>query len=121
MAETVPTRGALFAIGPLRHDVVVPQQHAVERLGGGDQLLAALGEDDAVYHGVDRRVLDADEIARAGLVGGLRTPETSLLIAGRQRFAPARGDHVEIPLAQPVLVLRLVDGTHRYADAEPLE
>ena len=45
MAEAVPARGAHFAVGPLRHDVVIPQQHAIERLGGGDEIGAALGED----------------------------------------------------------------------------
>ncbi len=36
-AEAVPARRAHLAVGPLRHDVEIPQQHAVERLGGGDQ------------------------------------------------------------------------------------
>ena len=45
MAEAVPTRGALLeGIGPLRHDVEIPQQHPVERLGGGDQVLRGLGK-----------------------------------------------------------------------------
>ena len=121
MAEAVPARGAHFAVGPLRHDVMVPQQHAVERVGGGDEIGAVLGEDDLIDHRVDRRIFDADQVVRAGLVGGLRTPIAALLVAGRQRLAPGRGDDVEIPVAQPVLVLRLVDRAHRHGDAEPVE
>ena len=118
-AEAVPARGALLAVGPLRHDVEIPQQHAVERLGGGDQLVAVLGEDHALDQRIDRRILDADQVARAGLIGGLRAPEAALLVAGRQRLAPGRDDDVEIPLPQPVLVLRGIDHAHvhRHADA----
>ena len=83
-----PSARCALAVGPLRHDVVIPQQHAVERPGGGDQFVAVLGEDDALDQFIDRRILDADEIARAGLVGGLRTPEAALLVAGRQRLPP---------------------------------
>ena len=118
-AEAIPARRALLAVGPLRHDVEIPQQHAVERLGGGDQFVAVLGEDHALDQRIDRRILDADQIARAGLIGGLRTPEAALLVAGRQRLAPGRDDDVEIPLPQPVLVLRGIDHAHvhRHADA----
>ena len=55
----------ILSIGPLRHDVVVPQQHAVERPGRGDQLGAILGEYHPLDQRIDRRILDADEIARA--------------------------------------------------------
>ena len=101
-----------LAVGPLRHDVEIPQQHAVERLGGGDQFGAVLGEDDALDQRIDRRILDADEVARAGLIGGLRAPEAALLVAGRQRLAPGRDDDVVVPLPQPVLVLRGIDRAH---------
>src|SRR6185437_3508003 len=89
-AEAVPARGAHLTVGPLRHDVIIPQQHAVERARRRHQFVAVLGEDDAVDQGVDRRILDADDVARTGLVGGLRTPEAALLVAGRQRFAPGQ-------------------------------
>ena len=68
---------------------MVPQQHAVERLGGGDQLGAVLGEDDALDQRIDRRILDAGIVARAGAVGGLRAPDIALLVAGRQRLRPS--------------------------------
>src|SRR3569832_2543714 len=87
MREAVPPRRALERIAPLRHDIDIPQQHAVERLGRGDELLAALGKDHAVDQLVDCLVLDADEVARARLLGRLRTPETALLVAWRQRLA----------------------------------
>jgi len=77
-----PARGANLAIRPLRNDVVVPQQHAVERLAAGNQLLAILGEDQLLDQRIHGRVLDADEVARSGLIRRLRTPEAALLIAG---------------------------------------
>ena len=59
-AEAIPARGAALVVGELRHDVVVPQQHAVERLGRGDELGAILGEDHPLDQRIDRRILDAD-------------------------------------------------------------
>ena len=46
------------------------------------------------------------------MVGSLRTPETALLIAGRERLRPRRDDDIEIPLPQAVFVLRRVDHAH---------
>ncbi len=43
---------------------------SLERLGGGDQLVTILGEDDALNHRIDRRIFDADQIARTGPIGG---------------------------------------------------
>ncbi len=85
------------------------------------QLGAVLGIDDAVDQLVDGRILDADQIARAGNVGGGRAPIAALLVAGRQRLAPGGDDDVEVPLPQPVLVLRGIDRAHRDADAEPFQ
>ena len=42
------------------------------------------------------RVLDADDVAAAFLVGGFRAPEVALLVAGRQRLREARNDDVEV-------------------------
>src|ERR1700721_1711767 len=102
MAEAVPARRAPIAVGPLRHYVVVPQQHAVERAGGGDELVAVLGEDHAVDQRIDRRVLDADEVLRSLLVGGRRAPEAALLVAWRKRLRPPLDDDVEVVTAQAV-------------------
>src|SRR5262249_6573592 len=79
-AETIPARGARLAVGPLRHDVVVPQQHTVERPRGGDELAAILGEDHAVDQRVDGWVLDAGVVLRAGLIGRRRAPVAALLV-----------------------------------------
>ena len=38
VAEAVPARGAQLAVRPLRHDVMVRQQDAIERPGGGDEI-----------------------------------------------------------------------------------
>src|SRR3569623_1979851 len=92
MREAVPPRRALERIAPLRHDIEIPQQHAVERLGRGDELLAALGKDHAVDPRNDRRDLDADEVARARLIGRLRAPAAALLVPWRQRLAPGSDD-----------------------------
>ena len=117
MGETIPACGTLERIGPLRHDVVIPQQHAVERFGGGDQLGAILGEDYLVDQRVDGRILDADQIARAGLIRGLRAPIGALLVAGRERLAPHRCDGIVIPASLAIDELRLVHRTHRNGHA----
>ena len=72
----VPHGDALEGRVPLRHDVVVPQQHPVERPRGGDQVVAVLGQDDLVDQLVDRGVLDADDVAAAVLAGGIRAPDS---------------------------------------------
>src|ERR1700761_7359913 len=109
-AEAVPARGPHFVVGPLRHDVMVPQQDAVERPGGGFEVGAVLGVNDVLDHGVDGRILDADDVVGSGLVGGLRAPIAALFVAGRQRFGPPIGDNVEIPSPQPIDEWRFVDG-----------
>src|SRR6266404_3357825 len=88
VAEAIPARGADFRIIPLRHDVVIPQQHAIERFGRRNQIVAVLGKDYPLDQFVDRRILDADDVARAGLVSGLRAPIFALLVARRQGFRP---------------------------------
>src|SRR5215469_8374183 len=64
MAEAIPARGALLVEGELRHHVVVPQQHAVERVGGGDELVPVLCKDHLVDQRIDRGILDADIVLR---------------------------------------------------------
>jgi hypothetical protein len=58
-AKTVPAKSALLIVGPLRYDIVVPQQHPIERLSSGHQLLAGLGED----HTIDQRIESAVRLA----------------------------------------------------------
>jgi hypothetical protein len=75
-AEAVPARVADLAVGECAARTrSSSQQHAVQRLGGGDQIGAVLGEDDALDQASTAVVLDAGEIVRAGPVGGLRAPE----------------------------------------------
>src|SRR5215469_16072506 len=74
MAEALPARGPGFVEGELGHHIVIPQQHPVERVGGGDELVAVPGEDHLVDQRIDRGILDADIVLRAGIVGRLRTP-----------------------------------------------
>ncbi len=119
--EAIPARGADLVVGPLRHHEVVPQQHAIQRLGRSDEIVAVLGEDHAIDQLVDRRILDADDVAGAGHIGSLRAPEFTLLVTGRQRLRPGRHDDVKIPGPQPVLILRGIDGADRHADAETFE
>src|SRR3974377_1858200 len=85
-AEAIPTRRAHHAGRPLRHDVEIPQQHAVERVSGGDQLRAVLREDDAIDQLVHRGILDADQVARSRLVRSLRSPIATLLIPRREHL-----------------------------------
>src|ERR1700738_1031146 len=121
MSEAVPAHRALEWIGPLWHDIVIPQQHAVERLGGGNQLGAILGEDYLVDERVDGRILDADQIARAGLIGGLRAPVGALLIAGREGLAPHRRDGIVVPAPLTIDVLRGIHGAYRDGHAKSLK
>ena len=82
MAEPIPARGAQLVEAPLRHDVIVPKQDAVERLGGGGKIIVALGEDDMLDHRINRRVFDADHVVRACLVGRLRAKIVAQLVPG---------------------------------------
>ena len=86
--EAVPARRPGSIRVALRHDVVVGEEHAVERLRRGDQLVAVLREDDLLDQRVDALVLDAGGVARALPVGGRGAPELALLVAGRQRLRP---------------------------------
>ena len=74
MAEAIPSRGAHFVIVPLRNDVVVPQQNAVERSRSRLEVGTVLGEDNLFDHGVDRWVFDANPVVRAGFIGRPRPP-----------------------------------------------
>src|SRR6516162_5247148 len=121
MSKTIPARGARIGVSPLRHHVKIPQQNAIKRLGGGNELGAIFAEDHALDQFIDGRILDANQIARARLVGSLRTPETALLIAGRERLGPGPDDDIEIPLPKPVFVLRSVDDAHVNFHARALE
>ena len=60
---------------------MVPDENAIERPRGRHEPGAVLGEDDPLDQGVHCRVLDADIILRADLIGGGRAPEPALLVA----------------------------------------
>jgi hypothetical protein len=62
MAEAIPSRGAHFVIVPLRNDVVVPQQNAIECSRSCLEIGAVLSEDNLVDHGIDRGVFDANPV-----------------------------------------------------------
>ena len=76
MTEAIPSCGAHFVIIPLRNDVVVPQQDAVERSRSRLEIGAVLGEDYLIDHGVDRWVFDAKHVGRAAFFGGPRPVRT---------------------------------------------
>src|SRR5215510_12605574 len=117
-AEAVPARRPYLVVGKLRHNVVVPQQDTVERPRGRHQLGAALGVDHALDQGIDRGILDAGVVARAGRIGRLRAPQVALLVAGRQGLRPGGYDDVEVEALQPVLILDVVDISDGDVDAE---
>ncbi len=83
-----------------------------------DQALPRVGLDQAFHQAVDGRVLEADEVAAAGLVGAAGMPELSLFVAWRVGLRPGRRGHVEIPRAQAVDELRDVDATDLHVDAK---
>ena len=67
---------------PLRNHVMAVQQHAVERAAGRQQIGLGLGgRRSAADQRVDRRVLDADEVARAFGLGGLAAEDVGQLAA----------------------------------------
>ena len=61
-AEAIPSCGAHFGIVPLRNEVVIPQQNAVECSRSRLEIGAVLGEDNLIDHGVDRWVFDANHV-----------------------------------------------------------
>lgn len=61
--------------------VMVPLQHPVQGATAQHQLLPVRGLDDLLHQIVHRRVLDADQVAAAGLVRGGGMPVVPLLIA----------------------------------------
>ncbi|MCY1436845.1 hypothetical protein D9M71_529830 [compost metagenome] len=103
---------------PVGDHVVAPQQHAVQRAGVVDQALPAVGLDQAFDQGVDGRVLEADQVAAAGVVGAAGVPIFSLLVAWRAGLAETADDQVEVPRAQAVDVLRDVGAADLQLDAE---
>ena len=50
-----------------------------------------------------------------------RAPIIALLVAGRQRLRPTRGDDIEIEERRRFWILRGVDEAHADTDAEPLK
>ena len=81
MAEAVPHGDALVDRRVARDDDLVGEQHAVERMGGGNQCVAIVGVDQLLDQRVDAGVLDARIVVRAGSIGGGRAPEIELLVA----------------------------------------
>src|SRR5438105_3136497 len=94
--------GISDAFEPRSHDAIRGIDHPLDQL-------------------VDRRILNAGNIARTSDVGRLGRPELALLVARRLRLTPGIGDDVEIPVAKPVLVLGRVDRPHADRNAEALE
>ena len=121
MIKPVPARGTFVGKRPLRHDKMIPQQHPIERPGRCDEFIPRVREDDAFDKGVDRRIPDADQIARAMLACRMRTPIIALLIARRERFLPVGDDDVEVPFAQTVDVLYVVDQANADLHPDPLQ
>ena len=66
MVESVPPRSPNLAVGPLRDNIVIPEQYAIERPRRGNEVAAVSGEHKAPNQCVDRWVFYADEIAGTG-------------------------------------------------------
>ncbi len=64
--EAVPSRGADFVEAPLRHNVMVPEQAAIQCVGRRNLIGPVGGIDDMVDEPIDCLVGDADRIAGAG-------------------------------------------------------
>jgi hypothetical protein len=59
------------------------------------------------------------QFSRSRRIGGTRTPIGPLLVPGRQGFRPSSDNDVEVPIAQSIFVLRIIDCIDR--DAEVLQ
>ena len=93
---------------PLRNDIGVPKEHAVQSVAGGDERIAVRREDDLVHQRINGPVLDADDVPRAGLVRRRRGPEVALLISRRVRFRKDADDNVEVEIVLAPFLLRRV-------------
>ena len=122
MAEAVPPGGPLSSGRPLRHHVVVGEQDAIEGLGGSDEFVTILARKSP---GRSMRRRPGPRCLRdcASLPGlrGLRSPEFTLLIAGRKGLTPDPRDDVEIERSRSVYMLNVVDDPHGGDDAEAIE
>src|SRR5215467_2146522 len=117
-AVHVPHGQTIVGKVPLRHDVVVPQQHAIERVRGGDELGPILGKNDLADQRVDGGVFNADHVSAALLVGGRRPPKLALLVAWRFRLGERGDDDVKIEGVVATLILGGVHNAHAGFDTE---
>ena len=62
VAEAIPTCRPHVIEIPLRHDVVIPEQHAIEGLGRGNEVVPVIGKDDTLNQGVNGRILNSDQV-----------------------------------------------------------
>ena len=121
MTEFVPARRAEMTEIPVRYDVVVPQQNPVKRPRCCNKIIAVVREDDAIDQSIDCRIRYPDQIGRTRDVRGPRAPVILLLVAGSQRCLPHRDDDIEIPVAQPIGVLYIINQAHHGVDANALQ
>src|SRR5262245_44802691 len=114
----VPHGQTIVGKVPLWHDVVVPQQHAIERVRGGDELGPIMGKNDLADQRVDGGILNADHVSAALLVGGRRPPKLALLVAWRFRLGERGDDDVKIEGVVAALILGSVHNAHAGLDTE---
>ena len=87
----------------------------------GDEAPAVGRLDQLFGQLVDDRVLDAEQVAAALLIGRLGAPILALLVAWRQRLAEALDGHVGVELVAAPLGLRRIDGAHVHVDTDAFE
>jgi hypothetical protein len=105
VSKAVPVGKPLFGAIELRDNIVVPQQHPVERTGGSDLIFARFRKNDQLDDLVNDGILDADRILRAALVSSRRPPIFALLIAGGLALCPDIGDNIKFKIHNAILVL----------------
>src|SRR5262249_7023369 len=64
---------------------------------------------------------DAGDIVAAGTVGGGRAPAEDLLVARRERSAPAKARDIELEMLTAHFELRGIHEADLHGDAEPLK
>lgn len=97
---------------------MLPQQHPVQRLAGGDLCIAGLGGEQLFEQMVDQRVGDACVIL-AALDPDLAGMEILPLFQARaEGLVEGHQDHVEIELIEALFVLGAIDCAQPCIDAD---
>ena len=121
MGQAVPQRKTVFRQKVMRDNIVPCPQNPIERAGCGDEVVASARRNDLGDELIDRRVLQANIVARAFFARRGRAPVMRLLVARRQCDAPVVDKNVVVEGAAAKFKLRGVNRADTRRDAQPFE